>query len=153
MKKKEFDIKIENMKKQIKEQKDLFKKMKLENEKKLLEQKQKEEQRKIQEIQERQIAINQCEKYLSEEFMICIMNSFKEYEIKAEKWIKQITKTEIENRKKEFCDLFQKLFVNENIQNKIANKFIEIIKKNYSNKELKKMNFMIIGASGAGKVL
>ena len=83
--------------------------------------------------------------------MMCIMNSFKEYEIKAEKWIKQITKTEIENRKKEFCDLFQKLFVNENIQNKITNKFIEIFKENYPNEDLKKMNFMIIGASGAGK--
>ena len=31
------------------------------------------------------------------------------------------------------------------------NKFIEIIKKNYDNKELKKMNFMIIGGSGVGK--
>ena len=43
----------------------------------------------------------------------------------------------MKNRKKEFYNLFQKLFVIENIQYKITNKFIEIIKKNYLHKEIK----------------
>ena len=147
----EFEINIQNLEKQINEQKDLFQKMKMENEKILLEQKQKEEQRKIQEIQEKQKAINQCKKYLSEEFMTSIINSFNEYKIQERKWIKEITKNDLEKRKIEFYNLFKKLFAIENIQYKIEYKFIEIIKKNYLNKELKKMNFMIIGASGVGK--
>ena len=105
--KKEFDIKIKDMEKKINEQKNAFEKIKMENEKKLLEQKQKEEQRKIQEIQEKQIAINQCKKYLSEEFIMCIINSFKEYKIQEGKWIKQITKYDIENRKKNFIIYFK----------------------------------------------
>jgi hypothetical protein len=83
----------------MEEQKNSFEKMKIENEKKLLEQKQKEEQRKIQEIQEKQKAIKQCKKFLSEEFVKCITNSFNEYYIEERKWIKQITKNNIENRK------------------------------------------------------
>ena len=149
--KKENDKIIKDLEKKMKEQKESFEKMKIENEKKLIEQKQKEEQKKIKEMQEKQKAIILCKNYLSEEFINCIINSFNEYIIEERKWIKQITKSNIENRKKEFCYLFEKLFANENIQNKITNKYIEIINKNYTNKELKKMNFMIIGASGVGK--
>ena len=149
--KKELDKKIKDMEKQINEQRNPLEKLKLEREKICLEQKQKEEQKKIQEIQEKQKAINQSKKYLSEKFILCVINSFNEYKIKEKNWIEQITKNDIENRKKEFYYLFQKLFVFENIQNKITNKFIEIIKKKYSNKELKKMNFMIIGPSCVGK--
>ena len=97
------------------------------------------------------MAINQCKEYLSEEFMRCITNSFEEYKKIESNWIRQITKNDIENRKKEFLNLFQKLFNIETIGNKISNKFIEIIKQNFHKKELKKMNFMIIGASGVGK--
>ena len=149
--KKELDKKFKDMEKKLNEQKDKFEKMKMENDKKLLEQMKKEKQRKIQEIREKKIAIEQCKKYLSEEFINCIINSFNEYSIQEGKWIKQITKYDIEKRKNEFCDLFKRLFIIENIENKLTNKFIEIIKKKYIHNELRKMNFMIIGASGVGK--
>ena len=117
----------------------------------LLEMKNKEEERRIQLKKERENAVFQCSARLSEEFKACINNSIKEYNIISEKWINQITKDDIENIKNNFKYLFQKLFDIENIPNKITNKFIEIIKKNYLNKELRTMNFMIIGASGVGK--
>jgi len=149
--KKEYDKQIRNMNKIIKEQNNSFIKKEKEYEKQILEQKEKEIQREIQENNERQIALNQCKEYLSEENLKYINNSLNEYKKKSEKWIKQITENDIENRKKEFSNLFQQLFVDENIQNEITNKFIEIFKENYPNKDLKKMNFMIIGASGVGK--
>ena len=149
--KKEYDIRIKEMNEQIKNQNNLYEKMKLENEKKLFELKQREEQRKIEEIQERQIAINQCKEYLNEQFMQCIIESLAEYKQIEGSWIKKINKNDIEKRKKEFSNLFQKLFDIESIQNKISNKFIEIIKQNFIKKELKKMNFMVIGPSGVGK--
>ena len=140
-----------NKKIQIKEQKEKLENMEMEYKNKLFEQKQKEEQIKYQKNQERQIALNQCEKHLSEELEKCITNSLNEYKIISEKWIKKITKNEIDNIKKEFNILFQKLYISENIQSKITKKFIEIIRKYFLNKELRNMNFMIIGASGVGK--
>ena len=120
----EFDKKLKDLERIINEQNNRFEKMKMENEKKLLEQMKKEKQRKIQEIQEKKIAIEQCKKYLSEEFINCIINSFNEYSIQEGKWIKQITKYDIEERKNEFCNLFKRLFIIENIENKLTNKFI-----------------------------
>ena len=146
-----FDIKIKELEEQIQNQKNYYDKMKLEYEKQLIEQKQREEESKIKEVKERQMAINQCRVYLNEEFMQSILNSIEEYKKIEGNWIKQITKNDIENRKKEFLNLFLRLFDIEIIQNKISNKFIEIIKQNFLKKELKKMNFMIIGASGVGK--
>ena len=135
-----MDKKFKDIEKKLNEQKDKFEKMKMENDKKLLEQMKKEKQRKIQEIREKKIAIEQCKKYLSEEFINCIINSFNEYRIQDRKWIKQITQYDIEKRKNEFCFLFKRLFIIENIENKLTNKFIEIIKKKYINNELRKMN-------------
>ena len=140
-----------NKKIQIKEQKEKLENMEMEYKNKLFEQNQKAEQIKNQKNQERQIALNQCEKHLSEELEKCITNSLNEYKIISEKWIKKITKNDIDNIKKEFNILFQKLYISENIQSKITKKFIEIIRKNFLNKELRNMNFMIIGASGVGK--
>ena len=140
-----------NKKIQIKEQKEKLENMEMEYKNKLFEQKQKEEQIKYQKNQERQIALNQCEKHLSEELEKCITNSLNEYKIISDKWIKKITKNDIDNIKKEFNILFQKLYISENIQSKITKKFIEIIRKYFLNKELRNMNFMIIGASGVGK--
>ena len=150
-KEREFDNIIKNMESQIQNQNNLYEKQKMEYEQKIYEQMQKEEQRKIKETQERQIAINQCKQYLTEEFMQSIIKSFEEYKKIEENWIRQITDNDIDNRKKEFLILFRKLFDNEKINNRIENKFIEQINKNFLKKELKKMNFMIIGASGIGK--
>ena len=47
--------------------------------------------------------------------------------------------------------LFNNLFESEKILDKINNKFISILESNANMKELKKMNFMIIGTSGVGK--
>ena len=86
-----------------------------------------------------------------EEFKAYINNSIKEYNIISEKWFNQISIDDIENIKINFINLFQRLFDIENIKNKIKIKFIEIIKKNYLNKELKTMIFMSIGTCGVGK--
>ena len=110
-----------------------------------------EQQKAIQLQKERENAISECTARLSEEFKACINNSIKEYNIISEKWINQISINDIENIKNNFKNLFQRLFYIENIKNTITSKFIEIIEKNYLNKELKTMNFMIIGASGVGK--
>ena len=124
---KKYDKIIKDLENQMKEQKNSFEKMKIENEKKLIEQKKKEEEKAIQEIQEKEKAIIECKKYLSEEFVNCIINALNEYYLEERKWVKQITKINIENRKKDFKDLFQQLFILENIQNKMKI-FIEIIK-------------------------
>ena len=150
-KEREIDKRIKDMEKQIQNQKNLYEKMKMEYEIKIFEQMQKEEQKKIKEIQERQIAINQCKDYLTEELIKSIIKSYEEYGKIEENLIKQITENEKKNRIKEFLILFSKLFDSEKIKNKITNKFIEQINKNYPKEELKKMNFMIIGASGVGK--
>ena len=125
--------------------------MKRKHEEQLNEINNREKQRTIQLQKERENAISECTSKLSEEFKTCINNSINEYNIISEKWINQISIDDIENIKNNFKNLFQRLFDIENIQNKITNKFIEIIKKNYLYKELKTMNFMIIGASGVGK--
>ena len=125
--------------------------MKREYEAKISEINNREQQRAIQLQKERENAISECASRLSGEFKACINNSINEYYIISEKWINQITPDVIENIKNNFKILFRRLFDIENIQNKITNKFIEIIRKNYLNKELKTMNFMIIGASGVGK--
>ena len=78
----------------------------------------------MKEIQERQIAINQCKEYLTEEFI--------------KSWIRQITENNIEKRKKEFLILFRKLFDSEKIKNRIEknlqNKLTKITLKKNSKK-------------------
>lgn len=125
--------------------------MKREYEAKISEINNREQQREIQLQKEKENAISECASRLSEEFKACINNSINEYNLVSEKWINQISTDDIENIKNNFKILFRRLFYLENIQNKVTNKFIEIIKKNYLNKELKTMNFMVIGASGVGK--
>jgi len=125
--------------------------MKREYEAKISEINNREQQKAIQLQKEKENAITECATRLSEEFKACINNSINEYNIISKKWINQISNDDIENIKNNFKILFRRLFDLENIQNKITNKFIEIIKKNYLNKELKTMNFMVIGASGVGK--
>ena len=150
-KEREFDIQIRNMEKEIQEQKNINEKLRMEQEKIRYEERQKEEQRKIKEIQEKQKAISQCKEYLTEEFMESVSKAFKEFRKIESNWIKQIPKNDIENRKKELSNLFNQLFESEKIKYKIENKFNEQFNKNYVNKKLTKMNFMIIGASGVGK--
>ena len=125
--------------------------MKREYEAKISEINNREQQKAIQLQKEKENAITECATRLTEEFKACINNSINEYNIISKKWINQISNDDIENIKNNFKILFRRLFDLENIQNKITNKFIEIIKKNYLNKELKTMNFMVIGASGVGK--
>ena len=148
---KDFDKKIKKMENIIKEQKDLIKKVEIEKEKIKLEVKQREEKQKIKELEKRKKAINKCKEYLSEEFILCITNSFDEFNEIEKSWINELKKKGNENHKKNFVNLFQKLFKSENIEQKIMNKFIEIVNNTYKKNELKKMNFMLIGPSGVGK--
>ena len=48
-------------------------------------------------------------------------------------------------------NLFDTLFKNEKIVKKINNKFINVIRASFNEKELNKMNFIIIGNIGVGK--
>ena len=148
---KDFGNQIKHMENIIKEQKDLIKKVEIEKEKIKLETKQREEKQKIQQIETRKKAINKCKDFLSEEFIYCIINSFDEFDKIEEDWINQLKKKGNEKHKKNFINLFQQLFISENIQKKITSKFIEIVKNTYKKIELKKMNFMVIGPSGVGK--
>ena len=148
---KDYDLKIQEMAKELKKQNISFNKMQFEMETKLLEEMKKEEQKKAQEVRQRQIAIEQCKEYLNEEFINCIMNSQQEYSNIERKLVSKLPKIVIERIKNSFEDLFGKLFNSENIQNKITSKYIDIMKNSFKKKELKKMNFMLIGPSGVGK--
>ena len=86
--------------------------------------------------------------------MLEIIGKFKKEEIK---WLESINEPKIQNRiqniKKKLEKLFDLLFENEKIMDKINNKFSFTIKAPINTKELelKKMNFIVIGTSGVGK--
>ena len=147
----ENNNKIKELKNIISLQKYLINRSDDEKEKIELEIKQRKERQQIKEAEERINAINQCKQNLSNEFALCINNSFKEFNEIEKSWKNQLKKIGIEKHKKDFIYLFQKLFGYENIEQKIMSKFIEIIENTYKKKELKKMNFMVIGPSGVGK--
>ena len=97
---KDFDKKIKKMENIIKEQKDLIKKVEIEKEKIKLEVKQREEKQKIKELEKKKKAINKCKEYLSEEFILCITNSFDEFNEIEKSWINQLKKKEMKTTKK-----------------------------------------------------
>ena len=80
------------------------------------------------------------------------MNNFSKVE---EKWIDFLQWPDIDytilQLKEQLGYLFDKLYENEKVFKKINNKFINNIKTSFNQKELKKMNFIIIGNSGVGK--
>ena len=147
--------KIENLEKMLKENLEEMKKKELEREKELIEKEKKEEEKKIQEMEQKKIALKKCKRSITSEFskgMFKIINKFSQEE---QKWLESIDDPKIQNKlsnlKQKLETLFDVLFKNENILNKINNKFIFILKNSLNKKELEKMNFIAIGNSGVGK--
>ena len=145
----------ENIKKMLQESKDEIQKLNHERKMELLEKQRKEEERKKEELNKKEEAIKKCNRALTKEFskgMFKIIRNFSE----AEKtWLESINSPKIQNKltnlKKRLENLFDELFKSEKILEKINNKFIITIKKYSNEKELEKMNFMVIGTSGVGK--
>ena len=129
--------------------------MEMEREKKLLEKEQEEQKEKMRQLEEERIAIEKCKESLNNEFSEGIIDIVENFNREEEKWINSLQTDEIEekiNKLKEGLGmLFGKLFEYENIMEKINNKFLDIIKLNFHEIELEKMNFMVIGTSGVGK--
>ena len=129
--------------------------MEMEREKKLLLKEQEEQKEKMRQLEEERIAIEKCKESLNNEFSEGIIDIVENFNREEEKWINSLQTDEIEakinNLKDELNILFDKLFDYENIMEKINNKFLDIIKLNFHEIELEKMNFMVIGTSGVGK--
>ena len=148
--------KIENLEKMLKENLEEMKKKELEREKELIEKEKKEEEKKIQEMEQKKIALKKCKRSITNEFskgMFKIINKFSQEE---QKWLESIDddpkiQNKLSNLKQKLETLFDVLFKNENILNKINNKFIFTLKNSLNKKELEKMNFIAIGNSGVGK--
>ena len=139
------------MKDNIEEQK----RKELEKEKELMEKKRLEDQKKLEENRRQQEAIQKCKESLSDEFTQGILKAMKQYSIEEEKWLNSFDDKNIQNKldkmKKKLYPLFQDLFKSQKLLEKIGKTFKTILKKNANNKQLKRMNFMIIGSSGVGK--
>ena len=147
----EYEAKIRELETKMQQQMDYQEKMRIKKEKEELENQKKEEEKKRNEIHDKIKAINNCKETLSYEFQIGILNAIKDITIEQEKWINQLEENDISKYKEQLLYLFSNLFEKEKIINRIIEKFIEIIKNNFINKELKKLNILIIGPSGVGK--
>ncbi len=147
----EYQSKIKELEIKIEKQIDYQKKILMAKEKEELENKKEKEELRRKEIQEKMEAIKNCKESLSYEFQLGIINAFQEITKEQEIWINQLEENDITKYKEQLLSLFNKLFENENIISKINEKFIKIIKNKFTNKELKKLNVLIIGPSGVGK--
>ena len=152
---KKNEERIENLKKMLEQSMEEMKKRDYEREKQLLEKEQQEKERQIQEIEKQKEAIKQCKRSLTSEFsrgMFKIINKFSQEE---KKWLESIKEQKIQNKinnlKQKLEPLFDELFENEKILEKINNKFINTMQTSVNTKELEKMNFIVIGTSGVGK--
>ena len=126
-----------------------------ENKIKLLEKEKEEKELQILQLEKEKESIEKSRKFLSNEFtesIFEIVNNFSEVE---EKWIDFLQGPEIDytisQLKEQLGNLFDKLYENEKVFKKINNQFINNIKTSFIQKELRKMNFIIIGNSGVGK--
>ena len=89
------------------------------------------------------------------EFTEGICEIVKSFSKEEENWINSLIGPELDfkfsNLKNKLGDLFDKLFDSENIIKNINEQFIKIIKTSFNQKDLEKMNFIVIGNSGVGK--
>ena len=147
--------KLKELEQAIKDNKEEQKRKELEKEKELMEKKRLEDEKKIEENRILQESIIKCKESLSDEYTQGILKAMKQYSIEEEKWLNSFSDKNIQNKldkmKKNLYLLFQELFQSQKLSEKINHKFINILKQNSNNKQLKRMNFMIIGSSGVGK--
>ena len=147
--------KIEKLEKMLQDNLDEMKRKNLEREKELIEKEKKEEERKIQEIENMKIAIKNCKRSMNNELSKGIFKIIGKFKKEEEKWLESINEPKIQNKinnlKKKLELLFDELFENEKILDKINNKFVFTMQTSVNAKELEKMNFIAIGTSGVGK--
>ena len=146
---------IQQLKEMVKNNNEQQKKKELQRQQELIEKERKKREEEIEENRKLQEALLKCKESLNDEFTKGIMKAMRNYSEQQEKWLNNLNDENIQNKlgkyKKQLNVLFQELFEFQKLKEKIAQKFIEIIKKNVNDKELNKMNFMIIGTSGVGK--
>ena len=147
--------KIDKLEKMLQENLDEMKRKNLEREKELIEKEKKEEEKKIQEIENMKIAIKNCKRSMNNELSKGIFKIIGKFKKEEEKWLESINEPKIQNKinnlKKKLELLFDELFENEKILDKINNKFVFTMQTSVNAKELEKMNFIAIGTSGVGK--
>ena len=148
------NLQLENEKLKLENEKSELEKEKLKLEKEKIKNERKENQIKKNKLEKKKKIINKCKNFLINEFTKSILE-IKEKFLKEEKWLNSISDTKSQNKiniiLNELEFLFDDLFKSEKIKKKLNNKFIDILKITLNQKELMKMNFMIIGSTGVGK--
>jgi len=146
---------IQDLEQKLKESLDEIKRNELERQKKLIEQEQEEKNKRIEELKQKEEDLKKCKDSLTKEFSKGMFQIIKEFYDEEKKWLENLEdpeiKDKINNLKNKLDILFNELFENEKIMEKINNKFIDGMKAISDIKELNKMNFIIIGTSGVGK--
>ena len=146
---------IKNLEEMLKNNLEEMKRREYENEKKLLEKEQQEKELQMMQIEREKKSIENSRKILSNEFTESIFEIVNNFSEEEEKWLDTLQDPVIEKKiskmKDQLENLFDILFENEKIIRKINNKFINVMQISFSQKELNKMNFIIIGSSGVGK--
>ena len=143
------------MENKLKENLDELKRREVEREKELLEKEQKEKQKQIEEIMLKQEAIKNCKKSLNKAYSKGIFKIIRNFAKEEKKWLDSLDQPEIKNKitnlTQKLETLFEELYEHEKILEKLNQKFIITLQKNYSPRELNKLNYIIIGTSGVGK--
>ena len=150
-----FQERIDDLQRQIQNQKDEAERERIEREQELIRKKKEEQEEQMRKIEKEREDIEKCKEALEMQFTESIFEIMKNFSKEEEKWINSLIGPELDykftNLKNKLADLFDKLFISENIMKKINEQFIKIIKTSFNEKELEKMNFIIIGNSGVGK--
>ena len=146
---------IRELQEQMRENMEEQRRREIERERDLIEKERIKKEKEIEENKREQEAILKCKESLNNEYMKSIFKALKNFDKEEEKWLNSLSDKNIQNKlsmfKKNLVPLFQELYIHEQIGKKLNRKFMNIIKNIAKNKELKRMNFMIIGPSGVGK--
>jgi hypothetical protein len=151
----EYEKSIQNLKEMMKNNLEQQKMKDLEREKELFEIEKKKQEEEIEQNKRAQEAILKCKETLNDEFTKGIFQAMRNYYVEEEKWLNKLNDENIQKKlsiyKKKLIILFKELYQYEKINGKMIEEFKRIIQKTANNKELNKMNYMIIGSSGVGK--
>ena len=149
-----FQERIDELQRQLQNQKEEVEREKIERERELLRRKQEEQEEQMRKIEKERQDIEKCKEALEMEFTEGICEIVKSFSKEEENWINSLIGPELDfkfsNLKNKLGDLFDKLFDSENIIKNINEQFIKIIKTSFNQKDLEKMNFIVIGNSGVG---
>ena len=151
----EYEKSIENLKEMMKNNLEQQKKRDLEREKELFEKEKRKQEEEIEKNKRAQEAILKCKETLNNEFTKGIFQAMRNYYVEEEKWLNKLNDENIQKKlsiyKKKLNILFKELYQYEKINEKMIEEFKRIIQKTVNNKELNRMNYMVIGSSGVGK--